>query len=284
MNQCHTLQEENKSLVQTMVEDSLPPEIPLRSQLESMSIQTITNISRERNLESITYLNLFNNKIKILENLASLPNLQTLNVSFNQLEEISGLHKNTALKRLDLSHNFIKQIENLEAQKQLTFLDLRYNWVRDIEQVRNLAGCCPSLREFGLKCNPCAAKKTYRITVFEKLPSLKELDNLALSELDKAQSESATVALSVDIIMNQVRQQKKNIVIDNKDDESNKHLNWERQVEELQLSHLQLSAISNLEKFVNLRKLNLLDNNINFIQGLENLRVLEELSLEKNRL
>ena len=55
-------------------------------------------------------------------------------------------------------------------------------------------------------------------------------------------------------------------------------------MEELQLSHLQLSAISNLEKFVNLRKLNLLDNNINFIQGLENLRVLEELSLEKNRL
>jgi Leucine-rich repeat (LRR) protein len=33
-----------------------------------------------------------------------------------------------------------------------------------------------------------------------------------------------------------------------------------------------------------LRKLKLLDNNIAVIQGLENLRVLEELSLEKNKL
>ena len=42
--------------------------------------------------------------------------------------------------------------------------------------------------------------------------------------------------------------------------------------------------IAHLEPFVNLRKLKLLDNNISEIEGFENLRVLEELSLEKNKL
>ena len=39
-----------------------------------------------------------------------------------------------------------------------------------------------------------------------------------------------------------------------------------------------------MDSFVNLRKLKLLDNHITEIEGLENLRVLEELSLEKNKL
>jgi hypothetical protein len=60
--------------------------------------------------------------------------------------------------------------------------------------------------------------------------------------------------------------------------------NWERQVEELVLNHMQICKIQCLEKFINLRKLKLLDNNILVIQGLETLRVLEELSLEKNKL
>lgn len=50
------------------------------------------------------------------------------------------------------------------------------------------------------------------------------------------------------------------------------------------MSHLGICTIQCLDKFVNLRKLKLLDNNIIVIQGLENLRVLEELSLEKNKL
>lgn len=47
---------------------------------------------------------------------------------------------------------------------------------------------------------------------------------------------------------------------------------------------MQICKIQCLEKFINLRKLKLLDNNILVIQGLETLRVLEELSLEKNKL
>jgi Leucine-rich repeat (LRR) protein len=47
---------------------------------------------------------------------------------------------------------------------------------------------------------------------------------------------------------------------------------------------MNIYKIGFLEPYVNLRKLKLLDNCINEIEGLESLRVLEELSLEKNKL
>jgi Leucine-rich repeat (LRR) protein len=47
---------------------------------------------------------------------------------------------------------------------------------------------------------------------------------------------------------------------------------------------LRIEKIENLDAFTSLRKLNLLDNKINSITGLENLKVLEELCLEKNKI
>jgi len=39
-------------------------------------------------------------------------------------------------------------------------------------------------------------------------------------------------------------------------------LDWETQIEHLNLSHKEISIIKNLDLFINLRKLNLMDNNI----------------------
>ena len=137
----------------------MPPEIPFRSQIESITQSIIVNVSRERSLENIVYLNLFNNKIKKIEEMKGLVNLQTLILSFNEIDEINGLKNNTALKKLDLNHNFIKVIQNLDGLKDLTYLDLRHNWINEIDQVNHLAASCPDLRELGLKCNPLATKK-----------------------------------------------------------------------------------------------------------------------------
>lgn len=103
MNQCHIgellnnnfefLEEEKTA--KTVMESSVPPEIPLRSQLDSMSLKVITGVTRQNNVDNIVHLNLFNNKIRKLENLHLLSSLQTLNMSFNQIEEISGLHRNS---------------------------------------------------------------------------------------------------------------------------------------------------------------------------------------------
>lgn len=96
------------------VENSMPPEIPMRSQLDTISDDLIRRISRENDISRIVYLNLFNNKIKKIVCIQSLPNLLTLILSFNEIEEIEGLGENKKLRKLDLSHNFIRQIKNLQ--------------------------------------------------------------------------------------------------------------------------------------------------------------------------
>ena len=118
MNLCH-IQElvsnnyefvEDEKTGQAAIENSMPPEIPFRSQINNITTHIVTNVSREGNVENIVYLNLFNNKIKKIEHLQGLVNLQTLILSFNEIDEIAGLQRNTALKKLDLNHNFIKVI------------------------------------------------------------------------------------------------------------------------------------------------------------------------------
>ena len=50
----------------------MPPEIPQRSKLNEMSVQAVRYLAREANLGTITYLNLFNNRIRKIENLEEL--------------------------------------------------------------------------------------------------------------------------------------------------------------------------------------------------------------------
>ena len=51
----------------------------------------IRNVCREINLSKITYLNLFNNKIKKIEGLSMLKSLKSLILSYNEIDEIGDL-------------------------------------------------------------------------------------------------------------------------------------------------------------------------------------------------
>jgi Leucine-rich repeat (LRR) protein len=82
---------EDEKTGQTAIENSMPPEISFRSQLDTITTHIITNVSRENSVDNIVYLNLFNNKIKKIEHLQGLVNLQTLILSFNEIDEITGL-------------------------------------------------------------------------------------------------------------------------------------------------------------------------------------------------
>jgi hypothetical protein len=69
MDNYYEFAEEDPNSAKATVEDSMPPEIPIRSQLEEINEYIIKNICRENNLANISYLNLFNNKIKVIHNL-----------------------------------------------------------------------------------------------------------------------------------------------------------------------------------------------------------------------
>ena len=59
-----------------VVEENMPPDIPLRTQLDVMEEKIIKNLCKENNLQNITYLNLFNNKIKKINGLSNLTKLK----------------------------------------------------------------------------------------------------------------------------------------------------------------------------------------------------------------
>lgn len=96
------------------------------------------------------------------------------------------------------------------------------------------------------------------------------------------------------MIMDCTKEQRKGFDVDSTVDETDENssnyqpsrvnVEWESQIESLNLSHHQISVISNLELFTNLRKLILMDNSIAKIQCLESCSLLEELSLEKNKI
>jgi hypothetical protein len=140
MTQCHIKElmennfefTENDQTGQTAIENSMPPEIPLRSQIDRLTRNHVVNISREQDLTKVIYLNLFNNKLRKIEGIKALVNLETLILAFNEIDMIEGLECNPNLRKLDLGHNFIRKIEHLDHTSQCIHLDLSHNWIEDI--------------------------------------------------------------------------------------------------------------------------------------------------------
>lgn len=205
-NQFQFLDDEATNSAQLAIENSMPPDIPIRSKIDEITETIIQNVSRENDFSLIVYLNLFSNRIKKIKCLERLVNLNTLILSFNEIEQIEGLpQEGKCLKRLDLNHNFIRRIEGLECKGALMFLNLTNNWISDINQIEHLRIYCSSLKELSLKCNPIAAKKSYRPTIFQKLTALVKLDGIALTDKDKERVKNDHIVLTRDIIIETIK-------------------------------------------------------------------------------
>ncbi len=237
-NEFQFLEEDSQNSAATAIENSMPPEIPIRSKIELITEAVVQNISCELDCANIAYLNLFNNRIKKIQALDKLVSLNTLILSFNEIEAIEGLTECKLLKRLDLNHNFIRKIEGLEFKQNLQLLNLTNNWISEISQVEHLKQNCPSLKELSLKCNPLAASSKYRPTVFSKLAgSLIKLDGIALSDRDKERVKNDFISLSMDIIQESLKSSNKNISDLLKITKDGGHSDWERIIEALILNH-----------------------------------------------
>lgn len=85
-NNYQFLDDETTNPAQLAIENSMPPEIPIRSKVDEITDLLIQNISRENDHTMIVYLNLFSNRIKKIKSLDKLVNLNTLILSFNEIE------------------------------------------------------------------------------------------------------------------------------------------------------------------------------------------------------
>ena len=107
----------------------------------NLNSRYLTHIPLLEGEESIKELILWNNKITKIENLVSLPQLQTLDLSNNKLTDISNfvnIKTIDNLWNLDLSNNQIERILSLEGLKNLEFVNLAENKIQKIENLQSL--------------------------------------------------------------------------------------------------------------------------------------------------
>eukprot|EP00757_Euglenozoa_sp_SAG-D1_P001703 gene1703-1956_t len=77
-----------------------------------------------KNLATLTDLDLYDNKIRIIECFQDLPNLTRLDLSYNNIKHIQGLDCLKHLTELYLVENKIKDIKGLDNMPQLRLLEL----------------------------------------------------------------------------------------------------------------------------------------------------------------
>ncbi|XP_004712070.1 leucine-rich repeat-containing protein 49 [Echinops telfairi] len=88
--------------------------------------------------EHLRLLNFQHNFITRIQNISNLQSLIFLDLYDNQIEEISGLSTLRCLRVLLLGKNRIRKISNLENLKSLDVLDLHGNQITQIENVSHL--------------------------------------------------------------------------------------------------------------------------------------------------
>ncbi|XP_036367726.1 centriolin-like [Octopus sinensis] len=148
--------------------------------------ELIKKVSKQDNLTLITTLNLTlskdsGKKIKYIENLDSLKNLQTMNLSGNLIEKIEKLDKLSHLLEINLSFNFIQKIEGLDSLCRLQVLNLTGNQIEHIPQ--SLGKKLKTLRVFKIaKNNLSSLNELSRLKPLPDLAQLSIADN-PLAEL-----------------------------------------------------------------------------------------------------
>ena len=100
---------------------------------------TNNDINRIAEINSLTQLNVSNNKLDTIETFEPLKSkVSVFNISQNQIQDISVLSKFTNLTSLDLSNNKIEDISPVSVIGTITSLKFSGNKVKDISSLSNL--------------------------------------------------------------------------------------------------------------------------------------------------
>ncbi|ADM12176.1 uncharacterized protein Eint_090470 [Encephalitozoon intestinalis ATCC 50506] len=136
--------------------------------------------------ESVEYLDLSDNRIKVISDLENVPNLKVLDLSYNLITEISI--PRMGLSELYLISNDISTIHGLDLPC-IKKLDMAVN---DICQIENLENCA-TLEELYLGSN--------RIRTVEGLSELKDLKVLDLQNNELEVVDCSAVPCNVEVLL-----------------------------------------------------------------------------------
>eukprot|EP00026_Physarum_polycephalum_P000578 Phypoly_transcript_00579.p1 GENE.Phypoly_transcript_00579~~Phypoly_transcript_00579.p1 ORF type:complete len:894 (+),score=112.18 Phypoly_transcript_00579:1591-4272(+) len=259
---------------------SQDPVIAPHSPVPSISDEWLQSVHPPgTSFSSITYLNISGLSLTKLEGLNLLVHLRILIASHNVIRKIEGLTDLKTLERLDLSNNQIKRIEGLKGLP-LRALLLHSNSLSRLDDVILLKKYVSELTELDMRNNPVQRARGYKILVLRRLSKLTILDGETISSDEKASAKEATPTLTPALIRQHAYGRRHGAVplsdsIAESDD-------WWTKVVALKLRHCGIRRLTHLEKLVNMRKADLGDNLIGRIDGLDSLKLLEDLCLDEN--
>ncbi|CAD8113665.1 unnamed protein product [Paramecium sonneborni] len=144
---------------------------PEKLSLDSLDLQHIPLLEGEEKLKILTFQH---NRIGIIQNLVSLPNLLYLDLYDNLIKEIEELKQVSKLKVLLLPKNQIRKIQNLDYLQMLEVLDLHSNKINNLEGLNKLK----NLKVLNLGHNLIS-----KLEGLEDLTSLIEL-NLKINQIE----------------------------------------------------------------------------------------------------
>ncbi|CAD8106484.1 unnamed protein product [Paramecium primaurelia] len=139
--------------------------------LDNLDLQHIPLFEGEENLK---ILFLQHNRIGLIKNLISLPNLLYLDLYDNQIKDIEELEQLQKLKVLLLPKNQIRNIQNLDSLQKLEVLDLHSNNITHLKGLNKLKN---------LKVLNLGNNMVQKLENLEDLTSLIEL-NLNLNQIE----------------------------------------------------------------------------------------------------
>lgn len=136
---------------------------------------------------SCEHLSLSTNQIDRINGLNNLKNLKILSIGRNYIKRIEKLEDNNELEQLWCSYNQIEKLDGLSNNKKLRVLYISNNQIKQWDELLKLRDL-PNLEELLLVGNPIYDDinniQQRRIEVIKRLPKLKKLDAVLVTELE----------------------------------------------------------------------------------------------------
>ncbi|KDO34129.1 hypothetical protein SPRG_01399 [Saprolegnia parasitica CBS 223.65] len=224
----------------------------------------IDGLSQCTNLEELA---LDNNQIMTIENLDTLVHLKVLDLGKNKLMGMKNLDTLVNLKQLSLEDNHITSLQGLSHLVKLTELYIGNNNIANIKEIHHLKSL-PKLIIVDFSGNGFCADAEYTLYTIYNLRRIKVLDGVSISsDLQFEAKQKYSGKLTTDFLIEKIG-------------------HAFNRIHEMELSSCRIREIGSLhgDVFVNLKSLNLENNLITDISGIEKLPKLRGLNLSSNRI
>ena len=247
----------------------------------SLALNQLTNVEGLEKLTKLKTLSLVQNNLTDVKSLGKLDQLTYLSLSINKLTDVKGLENLTQLEELVLDRNQLTDVKGLEKLTKLKSLVLWNNQLTDVKGLNKLT----KLVSLDLSKNQLTD-----VNGLEKLTQLTELGLKDNSDLTKAQIAELQKALpkckiysnlpltkeeSAQFIEAVIRKKLKKPIGELTKADMTK-------VTRLDIRDNGLTDVKGLEKLTQLTFLDLYDNKLTDVKGLEKLTQLTYLSLSNN--